>query len=137
MGRIEVAAAVILRGDGRFLLAQRPAGKVYAGYWEFPGGKVEHGESAADALARELHEELGIEVLKEDLEPFWFLSHDYHKEFGFHMMMPVYLCRVWKGEPKALEHDSILWEYPRDMHQLDMIEADAELIERLSEYMKT
>jgi 8-oxo-dGTP diphosphatase len=137
MKTLLVAAVALINEENEVLLAQRPKGKRLAGKWEFPGGKVEKDESPEEALVRELHEELGIEVLIEDLEPFWFLSHDYHKEFGFHMLMPVYLCYVWKGEPKALEHDSILWEYPRDMHKLDMIEADVELIARLSEYMKS
>lgn len=135
MKTLLVAAAALINENDEVLLAQRPKGKRLAGKWEFPGGKVEKDESPEEALIRELREELGIEVLAEDLEPFWFLSHDYHKEFGFHMLMPVYLCRVWRGEPKALEHDSILWEYPHAMDELDMIEADAELVERLTDYI--
>lgn len=127
-----VVCAALINDNDEVLLAQRPEGKRLPGRWEFPGGKVEANEAPEDALVRELKEELGIDVEKRDLEPFWFLSHDYVEEFGFHLMMPVYLCRLWKGEPKALEHASILWELPRDMHKLPMIEADAELVERLS-----
>ncbi len=131
MKTLLVAAAALINDNDEVLLAQRPEGKRLAGKWEFPGGKVEIGESPEEALARELHEELGITVAKQDMEPFWFLSHDYSTQFGFHLLMVVYICRIWEGEPKALEHASILWEYPRDMHQLDMIEADAELVEKL------
>lgn len=126
-----VVAAALINENDEVLLAQRPEGKRLAGKWEFPGGKVEAGESPEEALVRELHEELGITVEKHDLEPFWFLSHDYSKQFGFHLMMPVYLCRAWRGEPHPKEHASIVWELPREMHRLDMIEADAELVERL------
>lgn len=135
MKTLLVAAAALINENDEVLLAQRPKGKRLAGKWEFPGGKVEENESPEEALIRELKEELDIEVLAEDLEPFWFLSHDYRKEYGFHLLMPVYLCRVWRGEATALEHDSILWELPREMHALDMIEADAELVERLIVYM--
>lgn len=128
-----VVAVALINDNDEVLLAQRPQGKRLAGKWEFPGGKVEADESPEEALIRELREELGIEVLAEDLEPFWFLSHDYRKEFGFHLMMPVYLCRAWAGEPHPKEHSAIIWELPREMHQLDLIEADAELVMRLAE----
>ena len=128
-----VVAAALINEDDEVLLAQRPAGKRLAGKWEFPGGKVEENESPEEALIRELHEELGIKVLPHDLEPYWFLSHDYTKEFDFHLLMPVYLCRAWQGSPQPNEHESIIWELPREMHRLDMIEADAELITRLTE----
>lgn len=126
-----VVAAALINENDEVLLAQRPPRKRLAGKWEFPGGKVEAGESPEAALIRELHEELGITVEPFDLEPFWFLSHDYTSEFGFHLLMPVYLIRAWHGEPKALFHSQLIWELPREMHRLDMIEADAELVERL------
>ena len=132
MKTLLVAAAALINENDEVLLAQRPKGKRLAGKWEFPGGKVEKNESPEEALVRELHEELGITVKKTDLEPFWFLSHDYEKEFGFHLLMPVYLCRLWQGDPHPKEHESIVWEFPREMHKLDMIEADAELVAKLS-----
>jgi len=126
-----VVAAAIINPQNEILLAQRPKGKRLAGKWEFPGGKVEVEETPEQAMVRELHEELGIVVNPKDVEPFWFLSHDYTAEFGFHLLMPVYLCRRWQGKPEAKEHAAISWKHPRDMHQLPMIEADAELVERL------
>lgn len=125
-----VVAAVLVNEQGKILLAQRPQGKRLAGKWEFAGGKVEEGETPEQAMVRELREELAIEVQPEDLENFWFLSHPY-PEFDFHLLMPVYICRKWEGEPKPLEHAAISWEYAGDMHKFDMIEADAELVERL------
>lgn len=131
MRTLLVVAAAIVNDDGEVLLAQRPKGKRLAGSWEFPGGKVEADESPEAALARELKEELGITVLHKDMEAFWFLSHDYVSEFGFHLLMPVYLIRRWKGDPKPLEHDQIIWERPEAMHELGMIEADMGLVEKL------
>lgn len=125
-----VVAAVLINEKGEVLLAQRPEGKRLAGKWEFAGGKIEEGETPEVALVRELHEELGIEVRPEDMENFWFLSHSY-PEFDFHLLMPVYICRKWQGEPKPLEHSALCWAYPNDMHKLDMIEADNELVERI------
>jgi len=126
-----VVAAALINSAGEILLAQRPEGKRLAGKWEFPGGKVEAGESPEAALARELHEELGIAVAPADMEPFWFLSHDYAAQFGFHLLMPVYLCRRWQGTPEALEHAAICWKPASVMGEMDMIEADAELVARL------
>src|SRR5437868_9536693 len=99
MKTLLVVAAALVNSKNEVLLAQRPEGKRLAGKWEFPGGKVEADESPEAALVRELHEELGITVQAADLEPFWFLSHDYAAEFQFHLLMPVYLCRNWHGEP--------------------------------------
>ena len=131
MNILLVVAAALVNPNNEVLLAQRPVGKRLAGKWEFPGGKIEQGESPEIALARELQEELCIDVALGQFEPFWFLSHDYVAEFGFHLLMPVYLCRTWQGTPYAKEHTAIAWKRPQDMHQLPMIEADAELIERL------
>lgn len=131
MKTLLVVAAALINDNDEVLLAQRPKGKRLAGKWEFPGGKVEKNESPEGALVRELKEELGVDVKESDLEPFWFLSHDYTKEFDFHLLMPVYLCRIWQGEPQALTHDALIWELPREMDRLDMIEADAELVDRL------
>ncbi|NBO18240.1 MAG: (deoxy)nucleoside triphosphate pyrophosphohydrolase [Proteobacteria bacterium] len=136
MSVLLVVAAAIVNASGEVLLAQRPEGKRLAGKWEFPGGKVEKNESPEAAMTRELHEELGIVVAPGDCEPFWFLSHDYTAEFGFHLLMPVYIVRSWQGQPAALEHAAICWKRPADMHTLPMIEADAELIERLHRHME-
>lgn len=133
MRTLLVVAAVIVNDNNEVLLAQRPKGKRLAGSWEFPGGKVEKDESPEEALARELKEELGITVAPADMEAFWFLSHDYMAEFGFHLLMPVYLIRTWKGKPQALEHDQIIWELPSAMKDLGMIEADMGLVEMLKE----
>ena len=131
MSTLLVVAAAIVNPQGEILLAQRPEGKRLAGKWEFPGGKVEQGESPEAALARELHEELGISVATGDMDPFWFLSHDYVADFGFHLLMPVYLVRAWEGMPSAKEHADICWKRAVDMDQMDMIDADAELVTRL------
>jgi 8-oxo-dGTP diphosphatase len=133
MKTLLVVAAALINSAGKILLAQRPEGKRLAGKWEFPGGKVEQNESPETALVRELTEELGITVSARDLEPFWFLSHDYVAEFGFHLLMPVYVIRTWQGEPKPLEHAALSWKSPALMHELPMIEADAELVERLKD----
>lgn len=131
MKTLLVVAAALVNAQGEVLLAQRPEGKRLAGKWEFPGGKVESHEGPETALVRELHEELDITLDAKDCEPFWFLSHDYMADFGFHLLMPVYILRTWQGTPRAVEHAGLTWKHPRDMHSLPMIEADAELIERL------
>ncbi len=131
MKTLLVVCAALLNERGEALLAQRPEGKRLAGKWEFPGGKVEQDESPEDALVREIREELDIKILATDCEAFWFLSHNYMADFGFHLLMPVYVVRRWQGTPRAVEHAAICWEKPRDMHRLDMIEADAELVQKL------
>src|SRR6185436_9555345 len=112
MKTLLVAAAALVNDDNEVLLAQRPEGKRLAGKWEFLGGKVEANESPEVALARELHEELGIDVKPQDMDPFWFLSHDYVTDFKFHLLMPVYLVRTWNGTPQAMEHAAICWKQP-------------------------
>lgn len=134
MNTLLVSAAALINAKGEVLLAQRPKGKMLAGRWEFPGGKVHSDESPEQALVRELQEELGITVNVVDLEPFWFLSHPY-PEHGFHLLMPVWLCRRWQGEPQPHEHETICWKRPSEMRQLPMIEADAELVERLGQVL--
>ena len=119
-----VAACVLLDGEGAVLIAKRPVGRPLAGLWEFPGGKVESGEVPEDALTRELQEELGIEIAKRDLQPLTFASHAYPE---FHLLMPVYLCRRWRGEIAAHEGQELLWAKPDTLHLYDMPPADEPL----------
>src|SRR5258707_14949584 len=104
-----VSAVALVDADGRVLLAQRPAGKSMAGLWEFPGGKVNPGETPETALIGELSEELGIDVAASCLAPFTFASYSYP---DFHLLMPLYVCRKWSGIPMALEGQRLAWERP-------------------------
>src|SRR3954449_11346126 len=99
-----VAAVALVDADGRVLLAERPAGKHLAGLWEFPGGKVEAGETPEAALIRELEEELGISTKTACLAPVSFASHSYE---NFHLLMPLYACRKWQGQPQNREHTAL------------------------------
>jgi 8-oxo-dGTP diphosphatase len=119
-----VAACVLFDGEGAVLIAKRPMGRPLAGLWEFPGGKVESGEVPEDALTRELQEELGIAIAKRDLQPLTFASHAYPE---FHLLMPVYLCRRWRGEIAAHEGQELLWVKPDTLHLYDMPPADEPL----------
>ncbi len=107
-----VVAVALIDPDGRVLIAERPPGKMMAGLWEFPGGKIEAGETPEAALVRELREELGITVKPDCLAPFTFASHSYE---NFHLLMPLYLCRRWEGTPQPREHSAIKWVKPRDL----------------------
>ena len=98
MNLVLVSAVALVDRDGRVLLARRPEGKPMAGLWEFPGGKVEEGETPEAALARELREELGVDVERSCLAPLTFASHSYE---GFHLLMPLFACRKWRGRPQA------------------------------------
>jgi 8-oxo-dGTP diphosphatase len=120
-----VTAAALIDADGRVLLAQRPPGKSMAGLWEFPGGKMEPGESGEAALVRELAEELGIETSGSCLAPLTFASHAYE---SFHLMMLVYACRVWHGEVRGREGQQLAWVRPLEMYQYPMPPADVPLI---------
>ena len=117
-----VAAAALVDVDGRVLIAKRPAGKQLAGLWEFPGGKVENGETPEQCLIRELHEELGITVSSACLAPFVFASHGYE---SFHLLMPLFLCRRWEGLVTAREHEALAWVKPLDFDRYPMPPADA------------
>ena len=117
-----VAAAALVDVDGRVLLAKRPPGKQLAGMWEFPGGKVEAGETPEECLIRELHEELGITVAHACLAPFVFASHGYE---SFHLLMPLFLCRRWEGLVTAREHEALAWVKPHDFDRYPMPPADA------------
>jgi 8-oxo-dGTP diphosphatase len=125
-----VAAAALLDARGRVLIARRPAGKALAGLWEFPGGKVEPGESPEAALIRELKEELDVTVAEDALEPIAFASHPYP---DFHLLMPLYAVRRWSGAPTALAHDALEWASPSALKDYPMPPADAPLLARLIE----
>ena len=127
-----VVACALIDPDGRVLLAQRPPGKAMGGLWEFPGGKVELGETPEETLIRELREELGITAKEACLAPFTFASHAYP---DFHLLMPLYVCRRWEGTPRALEHSALKWVRPKDMSQYSMPPADLPLIPMLRELL--
>jgi 8-oxo-dGTP diphosphatase len=123
-----VAACALIDADGRVLIAQRPPGKPMAGLWEFPGGKVDPGERPEDALIRELEEELGIVVNEACLAPLTFASHSYE---GFHLLMPLYVCRRWQGTVTAREGQTLSWVRPNRLRDYPMPPADVPLISHL------
>ena len=127
-----VAACALIDADGRVLLARRPEGKKMAGLWEFPGGKLQPGETPEAALIRELKEELGIDVSAACLAPFAFASHAYEK---FHLMMPLYLCRRWKGVPSSREGQALAWVRPQKLADYPMPPADKPLIPLLRDFL--
>ena len=127
-----VAACALIDADGRVLLARRPEGKTMAGLWEFPGGKLHPGETPEAALIRELKEELGIDVSAACLAPFAFASHAYER---FHLLMPLYLCRRWKGVPKARENQTLAWVRPQKLADYPMPPADKPLIPLLRDFL--
>jgi len=129
---ILVAAAALVDSKGRVLLAQRPEGKPMAGLWEFPGGKVEKGENPEFTIMRELKEELGIETRECCFSPIGFASHAYE---AFHLLMPLFICRVWKGEIKSMENQKLSWALPQDMYDYPMPEADIPLIYQLRDHL--
>lgn len=123
-----VAACALVDTDGRVLISKRPQGKSMAGLWEFPGGKVEEGETPETALIRELREELGIDVTQACLAPLTFASHAYET---FHLLMPLYVCRRWNGIARPLEGQELAWVKPGRLANYDMPPADAPLIAHL------
>jgi len=131
-GLVLVAACALVDADGRVLIAQRPEGKPMAGLWEFPGGKIETGERPEEALIRELREELAIEVEESCLAPFTFASHRYE---DFDLLMPLYVCRRWKGTPRTHEHAALKWVRPRDLSGYPMPPADLPLIPLLRDLL--
>ncbi len=132
MKTLLVVAAALVDDEGRVLIAQRPEGKQLAGLWEFPGGKVEAGETPEIALIRELQEELGITVKQACLAPFVFASHTYET---FHLLMPLFLIRRWDGEPDSREHTALKWVRPNDMRDYPMPPADAPLVAYLQDFI--
>jgi len=127
-----VAACALIDADGRVLLARRPEGKKMAGLWEFPGGKLHDGETPEAAVIRELKEELGIDVSAACLAPFAFASHEYER---FHLLMPLFLCRRWKGIPRSKENQTLAWVRPQKLGEYPMPPADKPLIPLLRDFL--
>jgi 8-oxo-dGTP diphosphatase len=127
-----VAACALVDADGRVLIAQRPADKAMAGLWEFPGGKVEAGETPEQSLIRELREELGIDISASCLAPLAFASHSYP---DFHLLMPLYVCRRWQGTVRGLEGQALKWVRAKDLRNYEMPPADEPLIPPLIEIL--
>jgi len=127
-----VAAVALIDVDGRVLLAERPAGKHMAGLWEFPGGKIQPGETPEAALIRELAEELGIDVHASCLAPFTFASYAYS---GFHLLMPLYVCRKWSGIVTAQEGQRLRWVRPARLGEYSMPPADRPLVAMLRDLL--
>lgn len=127
-----VAAVALVDADGRVLISQRPAGKQLGGLWEFPGGKVEAGERPETALIRELKEELAIDVAESCLAPLTFASHAYEE---FHLLMPLYVCRRWKGIVRGAEGQEIKWVEPRKLKDFPMPPADVPLLPHIVELL--
>lgn len=127
-----VAACALIDSDGRVLISQRPEGKSMAGLWEFPGGKVEPGETPEATLIRELKEELDIDTRTACLAPLTFASHAYP---DFHLLMPLYVCRRWEGIVRPLEGQATKWVKPRQLRDFPMPPADEPLISPLMELL--
>ncbi len=127
-----VSAVALVDADGRVLLAQRPEGKSMAGLWEFPGGKVEAGETSEEALIRELQEELGVDTWQSCLAPLTFASHAYA---DFHLLMPLFICRKWQGTPQPREGQVLKWVRPMALRDYPMPAADIPLIPVLQDWL--
>jgi len=132
MKTVLVSAVALIDADGRVLLAQRPEGKSMAGLWEFPGGKVEAGETPEAALVRELQEELGINTWQSCLAPLTFASHSYD---DFHLLMPLFACRKWEGIPTPQEGQTLEWARPNALRNYEMPPADIPLIPILRDWL--
>jgi len=123
-----VGACALIDTDGRVLVSQRPEGKMFSGMWEFPGGKIEEGETPEQAIVRELREELSIEPCQRCLQPFSFSSHAYD---DFDLLMPFYICRQWDGFVHPQEGQSIKWVFPKRLMDLELVPADIFLAQQL------
>lgn len=132
MKTVLVSAVALIDVDGRVLLAQRPEGKSMAGLWEFPGGKIEVGETPEAALIRELKEELGIDTWSSCLAPLTFASHSYD---DFHLLMPLFACRKWEGMPQPQEGQALKWVRASQLRDYPMPAADIPLIPILREWI--
>jgi 8-oxo-dGTP diphosphatase len=128
-----VTGAVLVDEQSRVLIARRPDGGAYPGLWEFPGGKIEGGETPEGALCRELEEELGITVYTGCLLPLAFASHAYETR---HVVLLVYVIRQWEGEVRALEHAELAWAHPQDLKNYDLLPADLPLIAPIFEALR-
>ncbi|EJF78066.1 8-oxo-dGTP diphosphatase MutT [Bartonella birtlesii] len=126
-----VVACVLLDQDNRVLLTERPQGKSLAGLWEFPGGKVEQGETPEASLIRELKEELGIHVQADNLQPLTFASHNYDT---FHLLMPLYLCSHYEGVAQGREGQNLKWVFISDLERYPMPDADKPLVQLLKNF---
>lgn len=132
MKTVLVSAVALIDVDGRILLTQRPEGKPMAGLWEFPGGKVEPGETPEAALIRELQEELGINTWASCLAPLTFASHSYP---DFHLLMPLFACRKWEGIVQGCEGQALKWVRAADLRSYPMPPADIPLISILRDWL--
>ena len=129
---VHVSAVALIDKDGRLLLTQRPEGKSMAGLWEFPGGKIEAGETPEIALIRELHEELGINTWASCLAPLTFASHSYD---DFHLVMPLFACRKWEGIPYGKAGQTLKWVRPNQLREYQMPPADKPLVPILRDWL--
>ncbi len=127
-----VSAAALIDADNRVLLARRPGGKSMAGLWEFPGGKLRECETPETALIRELAEELGIDTHESCLAPIGFASHAYD---DFHLLMPLFVCRVWQGKPTPREGQELAWVRPNALRGYPMPPADVPLVAQLQDLL--
>lgn len=132
MKLVLVSACALVDADRRVLIAQRPEGKAMAGLWEFPGGKLEEDETPEAALIRELEEELGVVTKTACLAPLSFVSHSYET---FHLLMTLYVCRRWQGNPVAKEHVALKWVRPQALRDFAMPPADEPLIAPLCDLL--
>lgn len=129
---LHVVCVALLDSDDKVLISQRPKDKIMPGFWEFPGGKVEFSEYPEDALIRELYEELGIDVEKSCLAPFTFSTHSYD---NFDILLLLYVCRVWNGEPISKEGQNIKWVNLKDLRNFKMPDADKSLVAMIIDYI--
>lgn len=127
-----VAAVALIDVDGRVLIAKRPEGKAMAGLWEFPGGKVDDGETPEAAVIRELKEELAIDITESCLAPLAFASHGYE---DFHLLMPLFACRVWQGQPAPQEGQELKWVHPPRLGDFPMPPADIPLVALIQDFL--